>query len=129
MFSVHIKGVSRMNFPCDVTVTVCGPVSNEEQRNSLHAVESFFSGLPSGYETASVLLSSQSPVAKQLTVRASREAFVSKHDLASVRWLDESFVNGRNTVKVVHSLFTCCMQQLISFTTIYHRSGLARRKD
>ena len=98
--SVHVKGVSRMNFPCDVTVTVCGPIGNEEQRSSVRAIEQFFSELPSGYETASVVLSALAPIAKQLTVRSSREDFVRKHDLASVRWLDESFVNGRNTVKV-----------------------------
>ena len=80
---LHTRGIRRMTLPADVTITICGPSFTESQRALLHALESFFSLLDSGFITASVVLPMYTPVAREVTVRSSRDEFVAKHGLVS----------------------------------------------
>lgn len=78
-----------MTLPTDVTVTICSPTGKHEHLEQLRAIENIFIGVDSGYLTVCVEMQNTSTIAKELTLRSTRDDFINEYNLIGLRWLDE----------------------------------------
>ena len=83
---LHSRGIRRMTFPAEVTVTICSPVNTNSQLADYTTLCEHFSSMDSHYITASVEMPLASKLAKEIIVRATRNEFVAKYGLVSLRW-------------------------------------------
>ena len=88
---LHSRGIRRMTFPAEITITVCSPVNTEAQLADYTALCEHFTSMDSHYITASVEIPLASPLAKEIIVRWTREEFITKYGLVSLRWDENSF--------------------------------------
>ena len=89
------RGSRKMNLPCDASVTVCGPVATQLQREHLKRCIDAFEKLPDEYHVAKIVISSQSSLARHVTVRTLREQFIKEYGLIGLR-LNEN-AKGENS--------------------------------
>ena len=83
---LHSRGIRRMTFPAEVTVTICSPVNTSSQLADYTTLCEHFASMDSHYITASVEMPLASKLAKEIIVRATRNEFVAKYGLVSLRW-------------------------------------------
>lgn len=86
---MHARGIKRMTLPTDVTVTICSPSGTSDNIHQLLAIENIFLSIDSGYITVSVEMQNTSTIAKELTLRSTRDDFINRYNLIGLRWLDE----------------------------------------
>lgn len=75
-----------MTLPTDVTVTICSPTGNHEHLQQLRAIEQIFLTIDSGYLTVCVEMQNTSTIAKELTLRSTRDDFINHYNLVGLRW-------------------------------------------
>ena len=83
---LHSRGIRRMTFPAEITVTICSPVNTSSQLADYTTLCEHFASMDSHYITASVEMPLASKLAKEIIVRSSRNEFVAKYGLVSLRW-------------------------------------------
>jgi hypothetical protein len=87
---LHSRGIRRMTFPAEITITVCSPVNTESQLADYKTLCEHFMAMDSHFITASVELPLANKFAKEIIVRATREEFITKYGLVSLRWDENS---------------------------------------
>ena len=95
---LHSRGIRRMTFPAEITVTICSPVNTSSQLADYTTLCEHFVSMDSHYITASVEMPLASKLAKEIIVRATRNEFVEKYGLVSLRW-DENIPRRDYTSK------------------------------
>ena len=83
---LHSRGIRRMTFPAEITVTICSPVNTSSQLADYTTLCEHFASMDSHYITASVEMPLASKLAKEITIRSTRNEFVAKYGLVSLRW-------------------------------------------
>jgi hypothetical protein len=87
---LHSRGIRRMTFPAEITITVCSPVNTESQLADYKTLCEHFMAMDSHFITASVELPLANKFAKEIIVRTTREEFITKYGLVSLRWDENS---------------------------------------
>jgi hypothetical protein len=93
---LHSRGIKRMTFPADITITICGPTRSENQKATMRAIEEHFNNIETDYFSATIDIAVGSSIFRQLTIRAVRDEFVAKNRLIHLRF-DETKDNIRIT--------------------------------
>ena len=83
-----------MTLPADICITVCGPVRTQAQLYTLSMMEQYFEHIESDHYTALVEIPSSCALARILTVRTSREEFITTHGLVGLRFEEGSRSSG-----------------------------------
>lgn len=100
---LHSRGIRRMTFPAEITITVCSPVNTEPQLADYKTLCEHFMAMDSHFITASVELPLANKLAKEIIVRATREEFISKYGLVSLRWDENSLKRDNNAGSILAS--------------------------
>lgn len=118
---LHTRGIKRMNFPSDVTVTICGPVRTEVQKALFKSVLTSYEAIDCGAFIGTIDIPSTSPLTRQLTQRTSREEFASFNNLLGLRYEE---VNSRSTgIAGVAKLYASTAEQLREVLAVMESSG------
>ncbi len=98
---MNSQGIRKMSFPSDVTVTICGSILVDSNKELLKEVEAAFNSIPSDYFFVSVSIPYTHPLKKRLTVKTSREEIVSRYGLVALKWEEACRATGNTgTAKV-----------------------------
>lgn len=114
---LHSRGIRRMTFPAEVTVTICSPVNTSSQLADYTTLCEHFASMDSHYITASVEMPLASKLAKEIIVRATRNEFVAKYGLVSLRWDEniqrrDSANNNFQDGSIVETITDSCSNSL-----------------
>ena len=75
-----------MTLPTNLTITICGPLNTEAQRDGYNTTFDELAALDCHYVTASVQIPLKAPIGRIIAVRASREEFIAAYGLVSIKW-------------------------------------------
>lgn len=76
----------RMTLPTNLTITICGPLNTDAQRDGYNTTFDELAALDCHYVTASVQIPLKAPIGRIIAVRASREEFIAAYGLVSIKW-------------------------------------------
>jgi hypothetical protein len=117
-----------MSLPADVTVVIQGPAFSPEQHALLADLTRQVETIPSGYCERSVQLPLSSTLAKVLSVRHTREEFVSAKGLMGITWTPS--LSGRTgTVKLWAARFVDLKEVLEAVEAAQAEALIARHHE
>ncbi len=73
---MNTKGLKRMSFPADCTVTISGPIATPKQVHALEHYAEVFNSIDSQYFVSEKEISSSSRFARRITMKSTREEFI-----------------------------------------------------
>ena len=76
----------RMSLPTDLTVTICCPLYTESQKNDFNETYAQLAALDCQYVSSTVQLPLKTQIARTIAVRATRDTFITTHNLISLKW-------------------------------------------
>ena len=75
-----------MSLPTDLTITICGPLNTDAQKIDYEDTYRHLAALDCHFKTITVLIPLQFSIARIIAVRATRDDFIIKHGLLSLKW-------------------------------------------
>ena len=67
----HSRGLSRMTFPMDTTVTICGSLLMKDHETLITEMKHKFDSIRGEYQSSTIFVQSANPFSKQLTSKVS----------------------------------------------------------
>lgn len=91
----------KVNFPTDITITVCGSLISDNTKAVLDQNKAAFNSIPSEFSTATVVIPPTHHMKQALTLKAEREELIKRFGLVSLRWEEGSRASGNiSTAKI-----------------------------
>jgi hypothetical protein len=85
---------SKVNFPTDVTITLCGSLATDITTAVLDENKAAFSSIPSEFSIATVAIPGTHHMRAELTSKNERDELVKKYNLVALRWEEGSRSTG-----------------------------------